>query len=293
MSITSGQGGSTALFTSTSGAETGCSRATTAGSPELSAISAANGGAGEMYVDGKPVPIQSGGVGYSTELKPILASTGGHVADYMKYDGDGIRSDLNLHDKLPVMSAGARKRRNRMTRKLRRTVRRFTSKKFNRLRSLGNKAKKGLRLNKIKPIKNLKKLNPIRGLKKLKSLKKLTKKRHSFRNLRNKFTKARTARLSKRKRASRMKRMAAKKGIRPPFFAYGGNGCMSNAVTGGNMMTGGSSCNSGSHSTGYDGGSINNLPLSFGQSVGGQQLNHSALANPPPQTSYSKCGSGI
>ena len=31
MSITSGQGGSTALFTSTSGAETGCSRATTAG----------------------------------------------------------------------------------------------------------------------------------------------------------------------------------------------------------------------------------------------------------------------
>lgn len=302
MNITGGQGGATALFSSTEGPQTGCSRATTSGSPGNSAVSAAAGGAGEMYVGGEGVPIQKGGVGYSADLKPVLASTGGHAAGYQRYEGEGMRSDLNQYARIPAMTAGSKKRfHKRMTRRLRRTANNMGRKVTSFARKGLKSAKKNVRFENIKT--------------QVGSLRKLTNKKYSLRNLRRKYKKSRTLKFSKKQPGSRFKRMLANKGKRAPFFAYGGKKSKTGKnKTGrnGKKMKGGCGCNggngganpvapamggntgalfmSGGSAGGYDGGSVNNKPLSFGQSIGGVNLSSSALANPPPQASYSKCG---
>ena len=236
MNITNGERGNTALFTSTKGAVTGCTSLNDPTDPQKSSANAASGDAGVMMVDGEPVKIQSGGVGYSANLTPILASKSGHIIGHNKYIGDNMRSELNQHKSLPVMSAGSKKKfKKRNTRKLRKTAKKFTYRNMKKVKSLAKKAKK---------LAN----------------KKATSKKYKF---------------SKKNRSNKFKRMVANKGKRAPFFAYGGKKTYK-------KMKGG--CG------GYNGGTINNVPLGSGQSVGGVHISNSALANPPPQTSYLNCG---
>jgi hypothetical protein len=261
MDITGGLGGETALFTDTQGPVTGCSRTTEAGSPEASAVDAAAGNPGQMFVDGgKPVAIQSGGVGYSADLTPVLASTGGHVAGYNRYVGDGLRSDLNQHERLPLMSAGGKKykkykktnsrkagkSRNNL-RKLRKTAKRFATRNLRR----ANKLQKAVRSTARKGMRKVKKYVGVKTVRvplPVPVLKKLTGGRRS-----------RTHKHSRKHFGRRFGRLLAHKGARPPFFAYGGCG-----------------------SCGGNGGS-------FGHSVGGVEISSSALASPPPVAGYSHC----
>ena len=304
MDITGGLGGETALFTDTQGPVTGCSRITEAGSPEASAVAAAAGNPGQMFVDGgKPVAIQSGGVGYSANLTPVLASTGGHVAGYNRYVGDGLRSDLNQHESLPLMSAGGKKykktnsrkagkSRNNL-RKLRKTAKRFATRNLRR----ANKLQKGVRSTARKGMRKVKKyvgFKTVRVPLPVPVLKKLTGGRRS-----------RTHKHSRKHSSKRFGRLVAHKGARPPFFVYGGAGHENasanvvrqqepntehkGAVYGGKSKRGHNLRGGCANCGGYDGGSINNVPLSFGHSVGGVELSSSALASPPPVAGYSHC----
>lgn len=308
MDITGGLGGETALFTDTQGPVTGCSRITEAGSPEASAVAAAAGNPGQMFVDGgKPVAIQSGGVGYSANLTPVLASTGGHVAGYNRYVGDGLRSDLNQHESLPLMSAGGKKykktnsrkagkSRNNL-RKLRKTAKRFATRNLRR----ANKLQKAVRSTARKGMRKVKKYVGVKTVRvplPVPVLKKLTGGRRS-----------RTHKNFRKHSSKRFGRLVAHKGARPPFFVYGGEGHENAPVNvvnteqrvesehSGQLVYGGKrtvkkgkklrgGCGS---CGGYDGGSINNVPLSFGHSVGGVELSSSALASPPPVAGYSHC----
>ena len=272
MDITGGLGGETALFTDTQGPVTGCSRLTEAGNPEASSVAAAAGDPGQMFVDGgKPVAIQSGGVGYSADLTPVLASTGGHVAGYNRYVGDGLRSDLNQHERLPLMSAGGKKSRKagktrNNLRKLRKTAKRFATRNLRR----ANKLQKAVRSTARKGMRKVKKyvgFKTVRVPLPVPVLKKLTGGRRS-----------KTHKHSRKHSSKRFGRLVAHKGARPPFFVYGGK-----PKRGHNLRGGCGSCG------GYDGGSINNVPLSFGHSVGGVELSSSALASPPPVAGYSHC----